>query len=44
MCVEIQRNFCQMSVTKQLRVSGIRAESADQQRGVVRKSSVGAAC
>jgi len=34
-----ERKYCLTSVTKQCRVSGIRAESADQRRGVVRKSS-----
>lgn len=33
------KKYCQMSVTKEFRVSGIRAELADQKRGVVRKSS-----
>lgn len=33
------KKYCKMSVTKESRVSGIRAELADQKRGVVRKSS-----
>lgn len=36
-----ETKYCQMSVTRRPRVSGIRAELAGQERGVVRKSSGG---